>query len=350
MKKNPHDDPAVPHDFSAIPSPSLSHIEAAWVRQSRLTKPKGSLGMLEEIAVQCAGFQKTVAPMARPASVLIFAADHPVTEHQVSPYPAEVTAAMVKNFERGGAAAAVLSRHARLPLTVVDAGVFGGAFDAEYPEGDLLKADTLDSKTWQACLELGRRAARETAAENKVLLLGEMGIGNTTLASAVAAALLLESSPADLVGAGTGAHGAILENKISVVEKAIARVGTRLSPEEALRRLGGREMAALYGAMSQALSQRCVVLVDGFIVSVVAAVLLLTHPQARAGLIFAHRSEERGHALVLALLGVRPLLDVKLRLGEASGALAAFSLLEQACLLHNEMATFESAQVPEEAL
>ncbi|HET9958937.1 MAG TPA: nicotinate-nucleotide--dimethylbenzimidazole phosphoribosyltransferase [Polyangiaceae bacterium] len=371
-----------------LPTPDLNALAAAEQRQSRLTKPPGSLGRLEKLVLQLAAFQARPLPSARPAAALVFAADHPVTRHGVSPYPSAVTAAMLHNFREGGAAASVLARACRVPLCIVDVGVAGvselptsslskgavlrsdpfgspSSFEVNAPAtahsgvyvwresvadstaGDLRVEDAMSEAVFEGCAAAGRRAVTRLGPLD-VLIVGEIGIGNTTAAAAVCAALL-GGDPGELVGAGTGASGAMLETKRRVVTEAVQRVADERSPLEILRRLGGREIAAAFGAIHAALEQRSVVLVDGFVISAAALALVRANARALHGLVFSHLSGERGHARVLAELGVQPMLDLGLRLGEASGALAAYPLLEQACLLHSEMATFESAQVPDKA-
>lgn len=350
--------------FYEFPSPSR---EAAWLartRQDRLTKPSGSLGRLEALALEIAAFQADPQPRARPAAALVFAADHPVTRHGVSPYPSAVTRAMLHNFEAGGAAASVLASSLDLPLSVVDVGVDAAPIGAHLPSpslgatarvirdavadlpgGDIRHEDALDEGSFWACLEAGRRAVREQGPL-KLLIVGEIGIGNTTVAAAIAAALL--GRPAtELIGAGAGASGAMLETKCAVVADALARLGPTRDPLEVLRRVGGREVVAMFGAMMEALAQRTVVLVDGFVVTAAALALVRFAPSARPGLVFGHRSRERGHQLLLEALAGDPLLDLGLCLGEASGALLSFPVLERALELHNSMATFESAGVPD---
>lgn len=350
-----------------LPEPDLSAAQAAVARQSRLTKPPGSLGRLEELVAQLAGFQRTELPQVRPAEVVLFAADHPVTKHGVSPYPSEVTRAMVTNFGGGGAAASVLSRHLGLPLTVVDVGVNAGDelfvgpelarraqsgvlvyrdAAAREPAGDIRVEDALSPESFERVAAAGARAIERLPAATRVVLLGEMGIGNTTPAAAVCAALI-GGDPGDFVGAGTGTSGKALDTKRAVVRDAVARLGGERDAVEVLRRVGGRDLAALFGAMHCALATRRLVLVDGFIVSAAALALLSVAPGAASGLVFAHRSDEQAHGRVLEHLGVRPLLDLGMRLGEASGALTAFPILQSACTLHSEMATFESAAVPD---
>jgi nicotinate-nucleotide--dimethylbenzimidazole phosphoribosyltransferase len=330
-------------------------------RQQGLTKPRGSLGMLEEIPVQLAGLQKTPVPASRPAAAIVFASDHPVVRHGVSAYPVEVTAAMVRNFVAGGAAASVLARQLRVPLHVLDVGVRGPPYlsfeedirltrapVARDAAGDLRVEDAMSEATFTRAVLAGAAAVDALSADVRVLLLGEMGIGNTTAASAVAAMLLDARGPqADaLVGAGTGVAGAALERKRAVVRDALARVGNVRSPEEAVRRLGGRDIAALLGAAARACERGMAILVDGFIVSTAILALAQAAPATRRCFIFAHRSGEPGHTRVLEALDARPLLDLGMRLGEASGALLALPLLDQACALHARMATFESAGVP----
>ena len=344
---------------STFPEPSAQARTLAEQRQSKLTKPPGSLGRLEDLAVRMAAWQATPVPQTRPAAALVFAADHPVTRHGISPYPSSVTRAMLDNFVAGGAAASVLSAAHGIPLCVVDVGVATGVTEpvqrgnttlerdpaCNRPEGDLRTEDAMTPETFEAAVTAGRAAVQRLPRDLRCLILGEMGIGNSTAAAAVCAALI-GGDPDTLVGAGTGSHGQALERKRRVVRDALTRVGSNLGPREALRRLGGRELAALYGAMRQALEHRVVVVIDGFIVTAAALPLLLEHPEARAGLVFAHRSDEQGHDQVLDTMGVRPLLYLGMRLGEGSGALVAFPLIEQACRLHRSMATFASAQIP----
>jgi nicotinate-nucleotide--dimethylbenzimidazole phosphoribosyltransferase len=344
----------------SFPVPSEEARREAADRQARLTKPPGSLAVLEELAIQLAAWQRNPLPRARPASAILFAADHPVTRHGVSAYPPEVTAAMVQNFIAGGAAANVVSHSLGVPLRVVDVGVAqpvsegpptraaGIAFRrdrvAEMPVGDLRVEDAMPEDTYLAALEAGAAEVEALPSEIAVLVLGEMGIGNTTVASAVTAGLL-GLSGREVVGPGTGIAGAALERKAQVVQDALDRVGTA-SPHRILQALGGRELAAMMGAAGRALERRMIVLVDGFTATAAMLPLLRLHPEARAGLVFGHRSAEPAHQRVLKALEVRPLLDLGLRLGEGSGAFAALPLLDLACAIHAGMATFEEANVP----
>lgn len=336
----------------------------ARLHQARLTKPLGSLGRLEDLAVQIAGYQASATPEVDPCAALIFASDHPVTRHGVTPYPSEVTRAMLLNFASGGAAASVLAKQHRVPLHIFDVGVNGDAppphqnaadtsephlhyFELRVPAGDIRYEDALKLPDFAQCLEFGRTAVEKHAKNTRLVILGEMGIGNTTPAAAIAAYLQGDPDGQNTVGAGTGAQGTILETKRQVVADILRRLPSGLSPLELLRRAGGREIATLYGAMRHALEERKLVLVDGFIVTAVAAALVAAEPAALAGMVFSHCSAERGHRALLAHLGVIPLLQLDMRLGEASGALMALPLLRSACALHNQMATFESAHIPE---
>ncbi|AUX46685.1 nicotinate-nucleotide--dimethylbenzimidazole phosphoribosyltransferase [Sorangium cellulosum] len=349
-----------------FPEPDARAASAARARQDTLTKPRGSLGALEELAVELAAIQGG-PPASRPAAAVLFAADHPVTRHGVSAYPPEVTAAMVANFVSGGAAASVLCRHLGVELRIVDVGVAhpyepapggdGGGAAARLrrdpvagdPIGDLRVEDALSEAVYERALRAGAAEIDALGGDTRVVLLGEMGIGNTTAAAAIAA-LLLDLPAEDLVGAGTGVAGDALARKIEVVRDATRRVvQAARDPHRVVRSVGGKEIAALVGAAARAIERRMAVLVDGFIVSTAALALVRMDARARRGMLFAHRSAERGHARVLAALDARPLLDLGMRLGEASAALAALPLLDAACALHAGMATFASASVPDRA-
>lgn len=321
---------------------------AAAERQAQLTKPPGSLGRLEAVALQLARLQRIALPSARPAAALIFAADHPVAARGVSPYPQTVTRAMLQNFASGGAAAAVMAATHRVPLQVVDVGVVGttGPYRvADEHTGDISVADGLDEAGFAAAWQSGERAVQDFAADARVIVLGEIGIANSTVAAALGGALLGVEAKA-IVGPGTGATGEVLERKLAAVQRALDRVGAGRSPLELLRRLGGRELVAIAGAVSAASKAGKLVLVDGFIVT--AAVLAVARSEdVGKSLLAAHRSGERGHRMLLEALGLEPLLDLQLRLGEATGALAAFPLVELAAAVHAGMATFAEAGVPD---
>ncbi|MEM6370880.1 MAG: nicotinate-nucleotide--dimethylbenzimidazole phosphoribosyltransferase [Myxococcota bacterium] len=341
-----------------IPKFDSEVAELARARLDQLTKPKGALGALEDLITHLAGAQGLVQPQSRPAASLVFAADHPVVRHHVSAYPSEVTRAMVNNMRSGGAAASVLSGTQGVALRVVDVGVDApvdlGSGDALSPllregAGDLRSEDAMTLSTFEAAFSMGQQSVRELDPKPRVLILGEMGIGNTTVASAVASALL-ECEPSRVVGAGTGLDTKGLRRKVKVVEDAVARLESRQSPLEVLRRLGGRELAAIAGATLEAVHRRMVVLLDGFIVSTAVLALARAKPEVVPFLVPGHCSREPGHRLVLeALLGpkVRPLLELDLALGEGSGALLALPLLDLAVAIQSQMATFSQAQVPD---
>lgn len=329
---------------------------AYWARQAQLTKPPRSLGRLEDLGAQLARLQRTERPSARPAACVLFASDHPVAARGVSAYPIEVTRAMVANFASGGAASTVMCRQLGIAQHVIDVGVLGApspgvhrAAVAELPVGDLVVADAMPRATYVAALAAGADAIA-ALGDVKVVALGEMGIGNSTCAAAVGAAIL--GRPArELVGPGTGVAGAALAAKLAAVEAALARIGADgpIDGHTAMQALGGRELAALMGAMAAAAERRIAVLVDGFIATAAALALCAVAPGARKALIFAHRSREPGHARMLAHLDARPLLELELALGEATGALTALPLCDLACAISAEMATFAGAGVPDRA-
>lgn len=329
----------------------------AAARQAVLTKPPGSLGRLEELAIRLAGIQGVELPTASPAAAVIFASDHPVARHGVSAYPAEVTGQMMENFAAGGAASTVMARAQAVPLTVVDVGVASPYTPsrtvrrhpvAEAPVGDLREARAMPRETLELAMAAGADAVDDLDGA-RVLVLGEMGIGNTTAAAAVAAALL-DSDAAALVGPGTGVTGAAFEHKIEVVDEALdhfrnAQGHATRDARTVLAALGGRELAALAGALLAAPKRRLPVLVDGFIVSAAALAAVAIEPSVAQVLVFSHCSAEQGHRRILDALGARPLLDLDLRLGEATGALTALPLLDLACRTHAEMATFSEAGI-----
>jgi len=339
----------------ACRAPSREHAARAQARQAQLTKPPGALGRLESLAVELAALQATDRPRAVRVPVLLFAADHGVVAQGVSAFPAQVTVQMLANFASGGAAISVLARELGLPLQLRDVGTLAegavpGAIVDKPRRGtrDLSVEAAMDGRDVAHALDAGRRAVDE-AGDADLLLPGEMGIGNTTAASALAC--VLATLPAlELVGAGTGLDEARIAHKRGVVERALDlhrdAIAAAPSPAlEALRRVGGLEIAALAGAMVAAAQRGVPVLVDGFIVSAAALAAVRLNPGVRDWLLFSHRSAERGHGRVLEALAAAPLLQLDLRLGEGSGAALALPLLRLACALHNDMATFAEAAV-----
>ncbi len=335
--------------------PSPQHRASAEARQSSLTKPAGSLGIIETLAVRLAELQATETPRATRASIVLFAGDHGITAQGVSAYPSSVTGQMLHNFAAGGAAIAVLARELGAPLTVVDAGTLAtepiqGVVDDKPRRGtrDFSRQAALTGDELAFALASGRRAVeRDCRDEVDVLILGEMGIGNTTSAAAVAAALL-GARPADLTGAGTGLDAAGVGHKARVIDTALRLHGldsASAPPLVALQCVGGLEIGALTGAIIAAAQAGVPILVDGFIVSVAALAAVRINAGCAPWLLFSHRSQERGHRVVLDALAAEPILDLKLRLGEGSGAALALPLLRLACALHVQMATFEEASV-----
>jgi nicotinate-nucleotide--dimethylbenzimidazole phosphoribosyltransferase len=301
------------------------------------TKPRRSLGRLEELACRLAfvhGGARSVK-----AVVVVAAADHGVASEGVSAYPAEVTKQMLANFEQGGAAICVLARAAGAELRVVDAGV--GTGTANIAVGAAMSNNEARRQV-QAGIDLAETFARNGTT---VVALGEMGIGNTTAASALCAALL-PAAPAAVCGRGTGLDDDGVARKVAVVERALAANAASLGPPlETLAALGGLEIAVLVGVTLGAAANRIVVLLDGFITAAAALVAVRVAPPVRDALIASHLSPEPGHRLVLDELGLEPLLDLALRLGEGSGAALALPLLRASRLIADEMATFATAGV-----
>ncbi|MCB9765490.1 MAG: nicotinate-nucleotide--dimethylbenzimidazole phosphoribosyltransferase [Alphaproteobacteria bacterium] len=313
-----------------------------------LAKPPGSLGRLESLAVWLAGVQGRAKPRVDNPRVIVFAGDHGVARDEaVSPYPPEVTATMVRTFAEGRAAVAVLARQAGAALEVVDVGVRGldqpveGVVRARVAPGtlNLARGPAMTPGQRDAAIAAGRRAALRAAADGVDLLaLGEMGIGNTTPASALTARLL--GVPASMVvGPGTGLDAEGVRHKATVVQRALDRNGPR-DPMGALADLGGFEIAALVGCMLEASSQRIPILLDGFIVGAAALVAVRHRPELARALMPATASAEPGHRAVIEALGTpAPLLDWGLRLGEASGAALLIPACRSASALLHEMAT-----------
>jgi nicotinate-nucleotide--dimethylbenzimidazole phosphoribosyltransferase len=320
-----------------LPGPDSDAEAAATARQAQLTKPVGSLGRLEDVAVWLAAWQGRHPPALDSAHVLVFAGNHGIAARGVSAYPAEVTAQMVANFRAGGAAINQLAASAGAALSVVD-------IELERPTADFTVEAAMTSADFLSAVGAGITAVPEAA---DIILLGEMGIGNTTTAAALARALF-GGDAGDWVGAGTGVDDAGLRRKAQAVRQAIECHGTTLDdPMEALRRVGGRELAAIAGAVAAARRRRIPVILDGYVATVAAAVLARIDETALDHCLVAHVSAEPGHRRLLDRLGKRPLLDLDMRLGEASGAAVALAVLRSAVAAHNGMATFEEAGVAE---
>jgi nicotinate-nucleotide--dimethylbenzimidazole phosphoribosyltransferase len=341
---------------AACRQPDSTAAAAATARQAQLTKPAGALGQLEAIAIQLAGLQGCEQPQIQRPWLSLFAGDHGVVAEGVSAFPQAVTAQMLHNFVAGGAAVSVLARVQNIPLEVVDLGTIDlylelpgvrhlrlGAGTANFALGPAMTVEQC-----QLALAAGRDAVLRAQAINADLFLaGEMGIGNTTAATALACALS-DASPAQLVGPGTGLDQAGVAHKQAVIERALAVHGVALSePFEALRRVGGFELAALAGAYLACAQAGIPALVDGFICTAAALCAQQLNPACGPWLLLAHAGAEPGHQALLTTLEAQPLLDLGLRLGEGSGAALALPLIQLACQLHAGMATFQQAAVTE---
>ena len=355
--------PAGKQQFERIPTGEAELERALLQRLSVQTKPPGSLGLLESTGVRLGLLQRTVFPKAETFRVCVFAGSHGITAQGVSAYPAEVTAQMVGNFLAGGAAICVLARAAGASLHVIDTGVDAPAAawpaqGANFFQRAALRGTrcfsrepAMHAQECHTAMEAGREQVRLALADGiDVLAIGEMGIGNTTSAAALCAALL--PAPATAVtGRGTGVDDAGLVRKIHVIEKALETYTVNLHDTTSARHwlecVGGYEIAAMAGCILAAAEAGLPLLVDGFIASAAALVAARMNPAALKCCFFAHQSAEAGHALLLEKLGVTPLLHLGLRLGEGTGAALAFPLLRAAARLLSEMATFESAGVSE---
>lgn len=318
------------------------------------TKPRRSLGRLEDLACQFAAISATTSPALPTKAIVVMGADHGVVEEGISAYPQEVTAQMLLNFARGGAAINVLARHAGARVVVVDMGVKHAPQDA--PEirsarvapgtANFTKGPAMSEAQALQALTTGIALAEELAREGITLLgIGDMGIGNTTASSALTA-VLTGAAVAEVTGHGTGIDTATHSRKIDAIQRAIAHNRPDAQrPLQVLAQLGGFEIAGLAGVVLGAAQARLGIVVDGFIASVAALVAVRLAPAAADYLFASHRSVEAGHRLVLEQLGKRPLLDLELRLGEGTGAALAMGLIDAALHVLQEMATFEGAGV-----
>lgn len=341
---------------AAVQPLDVGAMAAAAARQATLTKPAGSLGRLEHLAEQVAGIQAASRPDVAQKLILVGAADHGVTAEGVSAYPQSVTAQMVANFLRGGAAINVLARRSGARVLVADFGVAAdlppadGLVDCKVAPGtrNFAGEPAMSRREALSAVLAGAGIVRQAMQPaSGVIAVGEMGIGNTTSASAIAA-VFCGRTPAEVTGRGTGLDDDALARKVAVIEASLAR--HRPDPGDALSVLcavGGFEIAGLAGAILAAAGLRVPVLLDGFITGAAALVAVALCPAAAPFLIASHRSVEPGHAIVLAHLGLTPLLDLDLRLGEGSGAALALPLLDAAVGALNEMATFTEAGVSE---
>lgn len=314
------------------------------------TKPLGSLGRIEALAIRIGLILETDFPELRDPQLLVFAGDHGLVKHGVSAYPSDVTWQMVENFLAGGAAVNVLARQHGIVLHVVDCGV---CHDFEPRTGLIIRKigyGTNDSSQGLAMTDAQRDQALRQGGElvqdlpGNVLLLGEMGIGNTS-AAALLMSRLVKVEIADCTGAGTGLNTSGVQRKIAVLQAVLDRHPNANDPLSALSAFGGFEIATMVGSILQAAADKRLIVVDGFIASAAVLLAISMMPAVAGYCVFAHQSGEKGHALMLAHMKAEPLLDLGLRLGEGSGAALAWPILVSACALLREMASFESAGV-----
>lgn len=332
---SPGDSTGLNEILRRLPQPDPAASADARARDGQLTKPPGSLGRLEDLAIWYAGWRGTARPRIAAAQVIVFAGNHGVAARGVSAFPAAVTEQMVANFRAGGAAVNQLADTFGARMDV-------HALDLDRPTGDFTEGPAMDKADFFAALMTGWSAVD---ADTDLLVTGEMGIGNTTSAAAVAAALF-GGAPADWVGRGTGVDDAGLALKGRVVADGLTRHAAALSdPLEVLRCLGGRELVAMAGAILRARTLRIPVILDGFICTAAAAVLHRAAPGALDHCVAGHVSAEAGHARLLDALALTPLLSLGLRLGEGSGAALAIGVLKGAVACHSAMATFAEAGV-----
>jgi nicotinate-nucleotide--dimethylbenzimidazole phosphoribosyltransferase len=342
------------HLISRIGSLNDAAMTGARARQDALTKPRGSLGRLEALSIQLAGITGQVQPCLKHKVIITMAGDHGVVAEGVAAYPQEVTPQMVYNFLRGGAAINVLARHVGARIVVVDMGVAAplephpNLIDRKVAPGtgNIARGPAMSRDQAVRCLEIGAGVVEEEIGRGlDILGTGDMGIGNTTPSAAILA-VFTGCLPAEAVGRGTGLNEAGLARKVTAVQRALAV--NRPDPHDALdvlAKVGGFEIGGLAGAMLAAAAHNRPVMVDGFISTAAAMIAVVLAPQVRPFLIAAHRSRERGHQAMLAWLGLSPLMELDMRLGEGTGAALGISLAEAACKLLCEMATFGEAGV-----
>lgn len=326
------------HDLLMLgPDGDEAAVAAVRARAAQLTKPAGSLGEMEFLVEHMARWQGKAEPTFEDPMVAIFAANHGVTDQGVSAFPRDVTKQMVNNFTKGGAAISQICALHEINLRVFELAL-------EVPTGDITVLPAMDERTCAATIAYGMEAI---AGDVDFLCIGEMGIGNTTVAAAIYAALY-GGAGADWVGRGTGVDDAGLERKADAVDRALTRHAGRLrTPFEILANLGGREIAAMVGAIIATRHQKVPVIVDGFVATAAAAIAHAVNPASIDHCLFGHVSAEGGHARALEKMDAKPLLDLGMRLGEGSGAALAAVLCKTALHVHKNMATFAEAAVDE---
>jgi nicotinate-nucleotide--dimethylbenzimidazole phosphoribosyltransferase len=341
--------------LESVKQPNLDAKQQAEQHQLQLTKPTGALGDLELIAVKLASLQSNAHPQVNHPWITIFAGDHGVVEENISAYPQAVTRQMLQNFTTGGAAISVIAKYHQAHLQVIDCGTVGEAYEYVGVERHCIRAGTanfakqaaMNADECRAALELGKNSV-DTAKANgaDIYIAGEMGIGNTCSASALAC-LLLNDTAEQLTGVGTGIGADQLRHKIEVIEQAIELHHKHVTGDafKTLCAVGGLEIAAIVGAYIRCAQIGLPIIVDGFISSVAALCAVRMNPKVRDWMLFGHQSAEYGHRRILQELNAEPILKMNLRLGEGSGAGTALALVKMACVLHNQMATFAQAAV-----
>lgn len=333
---------------------SNDYVVAARQHQNNLTKPQGSLGVLEDIAVRLSSMYSCARPAIDRVQIVIFAADHGVAEEGVSAFPQAVTVEMVRNFSRGGAAICVLAKQLKADLEVVNVGT---VLEHETLEGvivqriaagtqNFIRQAAMTAEQLAQALTVGSDAVwRAKKSSAQLFIGGDMGIANTSSATAIACALLNEK-PEVLAGPGTGLDKSGITHKVSIIQRALDLHKTSMqTPMDVLQHVGGFEIAALTGAYLACAQSGLPAVVDGFISSAAALAAIKINPQVKNWLFFAHASAEPGHKIMMQAMQVKPLVDMNMRLGEGSGAAVVVPLMRMACALHSDMATFNQAQV-----
>ncbi len=337
MTTQPITTEALRDEFANAPSADADARTAAVARAAEILRPAGAMARLDDVAIHMAAWQRTASPSVERPAAVIFAADHGVAADGVSAYPTEVTGAMLAAFQAKKASVSALAEVAGATVTAIDVGVGN-------PTGNLRIETALNPERFAAAFATGRAAVSEL--DTDLLILGEMGIGNTTAAAAVTAALL-GGDHTPYVGRGTGLDDGALAAKAAVVGEALQRIEGTQDPMQILAEVGGAELVAIAGALTEARIRSIPVLLDGYIASAPAVALHAVTPDAVANALAGHASAEPGHARVLDALGLTPLLALDLRLGEASGAMAAVPLVKMACKLLTDVPTFPEWFGPE---
>jgi nicotinate-nucleotide--dimethylbenzimidazole phosphoribosyltransferase len=344
---------------ASVGAPDAHAEKAAAAHHDRLTKPLGALGLLESIGIRLSAIAGSMPPpVPAPASIAVFAADHGVVVQGITPWPQEVTAQMVANFVAGGAAINVLARQMGARVTVVDVGVATELDDApgllrrkvRLATADLAVGPAMTADEVECALDIGAQVAAElVAAGARALVTGDMGIGNTTAAAAIIAALTGRTA-VEVTGRGTGIDDATMARKVAVIERGLARLGPRDDGRAVLAEVGGLEIAALAGFIVGGAALRVPVVVDGVVAGAALLVAANLCPPALAFTFAGHRSTEPGATAVLEKLDLEPMLDLGMRLGEGSGACLALPVLEASARVLAEMATFDSAGVSDKTM